>query len=174
VNISSRQFVGGTIAAVVEQALLASGLPAHLLELEITEGLLLNDDPHTRQILMQLKKLGVRLSLDDFGTGFSSLSYLRRYHFDVLKIDRSFISDLERKPEAAGLVKTIIALAHNLGLEVIGEGVETPLQAEFIRNRHCHFAQGYLFSKPLPAPEFGRWLQAHRAAQLFTQSNGVR
>ena len=102
VNISSRQFVGGTIAAVVEQALLASGLPAHLLELEITEGLLLNDDPHTRQILMQLKKLGVRLSLDDFGTGFSSLSYLRRYHFDVLKIDRSFISDLERKPEAGG------------------------------------------------------------------------
>lgn len=163
VNISSRQFAGGTIVPVVEQALLASGLPAHLLELEITEGLLLNDDPETLRILQRLKKLGVRLSLDDFGTGFSSLSYLRRYHFDLLKIDRSFISDLERKPEAAGLVKTIIALAHNLGLEVIGEGVETPLQAEFIRKRNCHFAQGYLFSKPLPALEFGRWLQARRS-----------
>ncbi len=162
VNISSRQFIGGSVVQVVKQALLAAGLPAHLLELEITEGLLLNNDPQTQQILQELKQLGVRLSLDDFGTGFSSLSYLRQYQFDVLKIDRSFISDLERKPEAAGLVKTIIALAHNLDMEVIGEGVETALQADFIRKRNCHFAQGYLFSKPLPALEFGRWLHLQR------------
>jgi EAL domain-containing protein (putative c-di-GMP-specific phosphodiesterase class I) len=156
---------------VVKQALLAAGLPAHLLELEITEGLLLNNDPQTQQILQELKQLGVRLSLDDFGTGFSSLSYLRQYQFDVLKIDRSFISDLERKPEAAGLVKTIIALAHNLDMEVIGEGVETALQADFIRKRNCHFAQGYLFSKPLPALEFGRWLHLQRESLHKAQTS---
>lgn len=159
VNISSRQFVGGNVIHAVENALNASGLDPALLELEITEGLLLGDAPQTRRALALLKKLGVRLSLDDFGTGYSSLGYLRRYTFDVLKIDRSFIHDLELKPEAAGLVKAIIAMAHSLGLEVIGEGVETELQANFIRSRHCNFAQGYLYSKPLPAAQFSAWLE---------------
>ena len=108
-----------------------------------------------------MKKIGARLSLDDFGTGFSSLNYLRRYNFDVLKIDRSFISDLEEKPEAAALVKTIIAMAHNLGMEVIGEGVETELQADFIRDRECHLGQGYFYTKPLPAREFSNWLKEY-------------
>ncbi|HEY3700466.1 MAG TPA: EAL domain-containing protein [Spongiibacteraceae bacterium] len=163
VNISSRQFVGGNIVHAVEEALRESGLSPELLELEITEGLLLGDAPLTRRSLERLKKLGARLSLDDFGTGFSSLSYLRRYDFDVLKIDRSFISDLESKPEAAGLVKTIIAMAHSLGMEVIGEGVETALQVEFIRERECHIAQGYFFAKPLPASEFSSWLKNYAA-----------
>lgn len=163
VNISSRQFIGGSIVRAVENALADSGLPPQLLELEITEGLLLADAPQTRRTLARLKKLGVRLSLDDFGTGYSSLGYLRRYHFDVLKIDRSFIQDLEAKPESAGLVKAIIAMAHSLGLEVIGEGVETELQAEFIRSRACNFAQGYLYSKPLPAAQFSHWLEQRGA-----------
>lgn len=163
VNISSRQFVGGHIVHTVENALQASGLDPALLELEITEGLLLNDAPQTQRTFERLKKLGVRLSLDDFGTGFSSLNYLRRYNFDVLKIDRSFISDLEHKPEAASLVKTIIAMAHSLGMEVIGEGVETALQADFIRDRDCHFGQGYFYTKPLPAHEFSRWLKQYSA-----------
>jgi len=159
VNISSRQFVGGSVVHAVEKALGDSGLEPSLLELEITEGLLLGDAPQTRRALDRLKKIGVRLSLDDFGTGYSSLGYLRRYAFDVLKIDRSFIHDLEAKPEAAGLIKAIIAMAHSLGLEVIGEGVETALQAEFIRSRDCNLAQGYFYSKPLPAEQFSHWLE---------------
>lgn len=161
VNISSRQFVGGNIVHAVENALRESGLNPTLLELEITEGLLLNDAPLTRRSLERLKKLGTRLSLDDFGTGFSSLGYLQSYDFDVLKIDRSFIKDIDSKPESAGLVKTIIAMAHNLGMEVIGEGVETELQADFIRDRECHFGQGYFYAKPLPALEFSNWLKKY-------------
>lgn len=163
VNISSRQFVGGNIVHAVEDALNESGLNPQLLELEITEGLLLNDAPLTRRSLDRLKKLGTRLSLDDFGTGFSSLGYLQRYHFDVLKIDRSFIKNIEDKPESAGLVKTIIAMAHNLGMEVIGEGVETELQADFIRDRKCHLGQGYFYTKPLPPLEFSNWLREYSA-----------
>ena len=163
VNISTRQFVGGNIVRAVEDALNESGLNPTLLELEITEGLLLNDAPLTRRTLDRLKKLGTRLSLDDFGTGFSSLGYLQRYHFDVLKIDRSFIKDIESKPESASLVKTIIAMAHNLGMEVIGEGVETELQADFIRDRECHLGQGYFYTKPLPPHEFSSWLKNYSA-----------
>lgn len=163
VNISTRQFVGGNVVHAVEDALRESGLNPTLLELEITEGLLLNDAPQTRRSLERLKKLGTRLSLDDFGTGFSSLGYLQRYDFDVLKIDRSFIKDIENKSEAAGLVKTIIAMAHNLGMEVIGEGVETELQADFIRERECHLGQGYFYTKPLPANEFRSWLKKYSA-----------
>ncbi|MFT3929093.1 MAG: EAL domain-containing protein [Spongiibacteraceae bacterium] len=163
VNISTKQFVGGNVVHAVEDALRESGLNPSLLELEITEGLLLNDAPLTRRSLERLKKLGARLSLDDFGTGFSSLSYLQRYDFDVLKIDRSFIKDIEHNKEAAGLVRTIIAMAHNLGMEVIGEGVETELQADFIRDRECHLGQGYFYTKPLPAGEFGKWLKKYSA-----------
>ncbi len=162
VNISSRQFVGNNVLHTVEQALAASGLDPNLLELEITEGILLHDAPQTQRTLERIKKLGVRLSLDDFGTGYSSLSYLRRYNFDVLKIDRSFIADIERKPEAIGLVKAIIAMAHSLGMEVIGEGVETSLQVDFIRSRECNFAQGYYYGKPLPAEAFSTWLQQYK------------
>jgi diguanylate cyclase (GGDEF)-like protein/PAS domain S-box-containing protein len=163
VNISSRQFIGGNIVHAVEDALHESGLNPALLELEITEGLLLNDVPLTRRSLERLKKLGTRLSLDDFGTGFSSLSYLQSYDFDVLKIDRGFIKNIESKPEAAGLVKTIISMAHNLGMEVIGEGVETELQADFIRDRECHIGQGFFYTKPLPPLEFSNWLKKYSA-----------
>jgi diguanylate cyclase (GGDEF)-like protein/PAS domain S-box-containing protein len=162
VNISSRQFVGNNVLNTVEQALAESGLDPTLLELEITEGILLHDAPQTKRALERIKKMGVRLSLDDFGTGYSSLSYLRRYEFDVLKIDRSFIADIERKPESMGLVKAIIAMAHSLGMEVIGEGVETSLQADFIHSRECNFAQGYFYGKPLPARDFCNWLAEYR------------
>jgi EAL domain-containing protein (putative c-di-GMP-specific phosphodiesterase class I) len=146
----------------VEHALRESGLDPQLLELEITEGVLLHDAPQTRRALDRIKKLGVRLSLDDFGTGYSSLSYLRRYDFDVLKIDRSFIADIERKPESVGLVKAIIAMAHSLGMEVIGEGVETSMQADFIHSRECNLAQGYYYGKPLPAEAFSAWLAQYK------------
>ena len=163
VNISSRQFVGNNVVSAVEKALVQSGLGAEYLELEITEGLLLADALQTRHALAKLHRLGVRLSLDDFGTGYSSLSYLRRYAFDVLKIDRSFINDVVEEADAAALIRAIIAMAQSLGLEVIGEGVETVAQADFIRARGCNFAQGYFYSKPLPAPQFEVWLNEYHA-----------
>jgi diguanylate cyclase (GGDEF)-like protein/PAS domain S-box-containing protein len=163
VNISSRQFIGNNIVSAVEKALVHNQLPAANLELEITEGLLLADAVQTRHALAKLQRLGVRLSLDDFGTGYSSLSYLRRYAFDVLKIDRSFINDVVEEPEAAALIRAIIAMAQSLGLEVIGEGVETVAQADFIRSHGCNFAQGYFYSKPLPPAQFETWLRAYTA-----------
>ncbi len=163
VNISTRQFVGSSIVNAVEKALGNTGLDPTVLELELTEGLLLGEAPQTRRALERLKKLGVRLSLDDFGTGYSSLSYLRRYDFDTLKVDRSFIQDVETKPEATALVRAIIAMAHSLGMEVIGEGVETATQAEFLRQRGGHIAQGFYYSRPLPAEQFELWLKSYRA-----------
>jgi diguanylate cyclase (GGDEF)-like protein/PAS domain S-box-containing protein len=163
VNISSRQFIGNNVVSAVEKALVQNRLPAANLELEITEGLLLADAVQTRHALARLQRLGVRLSLDDFGTGYSSLSYLRRYAFDVLKIDRSFIHDVVEQPESAALIRAIIAMAQSLGLEVIGEGVETVAQADFIRSHGCNFAQGYFYSKPLPAAQFETWLRAYNA-----------
>ncbi len=169
VNISTRQFVGSSIVNAVEKALGSTGLDPSVLELELTEGLLLGDAPQTRRALERLKKLGVRLSLDDFGTGYSSLSYLRRYDFDTLKVDRSFIQDVETKPEATALVRAIIAMAHSLGMEVIGEGVESATQVEFLRQRGGHIAQGFYYSRPLPAEQFQLWLQSYRAQLSSTR-----
>lgn len=163
VNISSRQFIGNSVVNAVEKALVQNHLPAEHLELEITEGLLLADAVQTRHALAKLHRLGVRLSLDDFGTGYSSLSYLRRYAFDVLKIDRSFIHDVVEQPESAALVRAIVAMAQSLDLEVIAEGVETVAQADFIRSHGCNFAQGYFYSKPLPAAQFEAWLGQYNA-----------
>lgn len=162
VNISSRQFVGGSVLSAVQHALEASGLTPGLLELEITEGLLLDDAPQTRRIISMLKKIGVRLSLDDFGTGYSSLSYLKRYPFDALKIDRTFINDIGNDPGDANLAATIIAMGDSLGLEVIGEGIETDIQLDALRSRGCQLGQGYLFSPPLPATGFQAWWMQHR------------
>lgn len=168
VNVSSRQFVGGHIIGAVERALASSGLAPELLELELTERLLLNDLPQTQQVMTQLKRLGVRLVLDDFGTGFSSLSYLKRYPFDALKIDRSFVADLH-EPEAAALIRAIIAMAHSLGLEVIGEGIEEVEQACFLRHHGCELAQGFFYSRPLPAEDFHLWYGRRREEQAQGQ-----
>lgn len=170
VNISSRQFIGNSIVNAVEKALVQNRLPADYLELEITEGLLLADAMQTRHALAKLHRLGVRLSLDDFGTGYSSLSYLRRYAFDVLKIDRSFIHDVVEQPESAALIRAIVAMAQSLDLEVIAEGVETIAQAEFIRSHGCTYAQGYFYSKPLPAAQFEGWLTRYNGLVFGTQT----
>jgi len=176
INVSSRQFAGNSIVAAVTEALRDSGLEAANLELEITEGLLLVDAPSTRLTLKQLKNLGLRLSLDDFGTGYASISYLRRYAFDTLKIDRSFVHELEHSREAAALVKGITAMAHSLGLKVVAEGVETWGQAGAVRKFGCDFAQGYFYGRPMPATHFGDWL-AERPRPAFSrrsESTGKR
>ena len=150
VNVSGRQFAEGTVYDDVCAALARHGVPAELLELELTESLLMADTEHTIATLRALKGLGVRLSVDDFGTGYSSLAYLRRFPLDTLKIDRAFVSDITTDPDDAAIALTIIRMAHTLKLDVVAEGVETAAQLAYLRRQHCDQVQGYYFSRPLP------------------------
>ncbi len=161
VNISPRQLMQGGFCQNVSRVLERYGFPAEKLELEITERILLADDSSILFELDQLDRLNVRLSVDDFGTGYSALSYLKRFPIDTVKIDRSFVGDMITDKENAVLVRTIIAMGRGLGLEVIAEGVEAEEQMNRLRVDGCHLAQGYLFSRPLPATEFNQWLRAH-------------
>ncbi len=156
VNLSSQQFLQTNIADVVLNTLFEASLDPHLLQLEITESILMNDLDETTATVQRIKDAGVSLAMDDFGTGYSSLSYLTRFPLDVLKIDRSFVIDLENNNDNAVICNTIIAMAHNLGLEVIAEGVETQVQFDYLRNQGCDQVQGFLFSKPVSAAEIER------------------
>jgi EAL domain-containing protein (putative c-di-GMP-specific phosphodiesterase class I) len=158
VNVSSRQFRGKTLVDAVTRALRSNRFPAECLELEITEGLLMDDLPETMATIRTLEAKGVRLAVDDFGTGYSSLSYLNRFPLDTLKIDRSFTHGMIADRAHATLVEAIIAMAHHLNLRVIAEGVETREQLEFLRARGCDIAQGYYFSAPLPHEGFSKLL----------------
>jgi polar amino acid transport system substrate-binding protein len=151
VNVSARQFQRGEVVEQVKSILRETGLPPGLLELEITETVAMQDHARTIDTLRRLRELGVRVSIDDFGTGYSSLSYLRRFSIDTLKIDRSFVKDVATDKSAAGIVSAIIAVARELGLRVVAEGVETEAQLEYLKRQRCDFAQGYLFSRPVPA-----------------------
>jgi EAL domain-containing protein (putative c-di-GMP-specific phosphodiesterase class I) len=151
VNLSPAQFRQPDFAAMVSGILDRTGLPAHRLELELTEGILVDAPDHARALLDGLKAQGVRIALDDFGTGYSSLSYLRRFPFDKLKIDRSFVADLGTNEDARAIVRAIVTLAHSLRLTVIAEGVETEAQLDALRAQHCDEAQGYLFGQPMTA-----------------------
>jgi diguanylate cyclase (GGDEF)-like protein/PAS domain S-box-containing protein len=153
VNLSAQQFYRGDIVRTVKQALEESGLAPEWLELELTESLTLDDTETTIHIMRELKDLGVSLSLDDFGTGWSSLSYLRRFPLDRLKIDRSFMRDVTTHPSAAAIVHSILNLAQSLGLKCIAEGVETSEQLDYLQQQLCPEIQGFLFSQPLAAPE---------------------
>lgn len=158
VNLSACQFRNGDLLRVVQDVLEHHDLEPHLLELELTESMIMEDPLGAAQIMHGLKRLGVGLSLDDFGTGYSSLNYLRRFPFDSLKIDRSFIEDVTTDPSGASVVTSVIAIAHNLGIAAIAEGVETREQLDFLQNNDCDALQGYFFSKPLPAKEFADFL----------------
>jgi EAL domain-containing protein (putative c-di-GMP-specific phosphodiesterase class I) len=151
VNLSSQQFVQTNVADVVLKALFEASLNPRLLQLEITETVLMHDLEETVATVNKIKDAGISLAMDDFGTGYSSLSYIQRFPLDVLKIDRSFVKDLEFNNDNAVICNTIIAMAHNLGLQVIAEGVETQEQFEYLRDHGCDQIQGFLFSKPLPA-----------------------
>jgi diguanylate cyclase (GGDEF)-like protein/PAS domain S-box-containing protein len=149
VNLSALQFRRPGLIETVAGALERSGLPPHLLELELTESILLQDAENNLDTVRQLKALGVRLSIDDFGTGYSSLSYLKRFAVDKLKIDRSFVRDIGTDPDDAAIVRAVIQLARSLRLGIIAEGVETQEQLAFLREEGCQEAQGFLFSRPL-------------------------
>ena len=149
VNLSAKQFRQPDLAEDVSNILKETGLDPACLELEITEGVLMDDAPATGAVLAELKALGVRVAVDDFGTGYSSLSYLKRFSVDTLKIDRAFVGGLGTDPEDAALVSGMIGLAQALGLDVVAEGVETERQVAILKEMGCGMAQGYHFSRPL-------------------------
>jgi diguanylate cyclase (GGDEF)-like protein/PAS domain S-box-containing protein len=162
VNISARQFLQQDVVAWVLGVLRDTGLPAELLELELTESLIAQDFDKTIATVSALGAAGVKMSIDDFGTGYSSLSYLRRFHVDRLKIDQSFVRDLLTDVSDATISLAIISLAHSLQFKVIAEGVETGEQCAFLRMNGCDEIQGFYFSKPLPAEEFAALLREDR------------
>ena len=150
VNLSARQFHQQRLAAKVRGYVERTGFDPTALELEITESVAMNDAALTVSIMRDIGAEGMSLSVDDFGTGYSSLGYLRRFPLDSIKIDRSFVTDLAQEPDDATIVRTVIAMAHSLDLEVIAEGVETPEQLEFLRNERCDRVQGFYFSQAVP------------------------
>ncbi len=158
VNVSPQQFRHGNLVKRVARTLKETGFTADRLILEVTEGLLLSHQNSLKDILQSLRHMGVRLSMDDFGTGYSSLSYLRNFSFDMIKIDRSFISEMAHNPGDEELVTASIAMAHGLGLKVVGEGVESETQLALLATKGCDTAQGYLFSPALSLEAFKAFL----------------
>lgn len=150
VNLSAHQFASQDVEAMVSSALRRHGVPIGLLELELTETMLMRNPKRTAELLRRLRSLGLTLSIDDFGTGYSSLGYLHMFPVQELKIDASFVRDIQPSGSRGKIAKAIIALAHELGLTVVAEGVETPYQCEFLLSQGCDQLQGYLFSRPVP------------------------
>jgi len=151
INLSPRQFRDTHLLEVILETTTKYQIQPKYLKLEITEQVLLEDIPTIKELLFHFNSLGFELYLDDFGTGYSSLSYLRKYPFQLIKIDRSFVSDIEKSEKNKALIKTIISMAYNLNLSVIAEGIETFNQLRFLESENCIAGQGYLFSRPLEA-----------------------
>lgn len=160
VNLSLVQFKTTKIVDVVAAILEETGFPARRLELEITESVLLNDKDDHLVILRRLKDLGIRISMDDFGTGYSCLGTLRSFPFDKIKVDRSFVSDLETNPDAGAIVHAVLGLGHSLGMMTCAEGVETHEQLSFLRSEGCSEIQGYFYSKPKPLDQIALMIQS--------------
>ena len=153
INVSPKQFADPELVSSIAAILKEEQLDASLLELELTEGLLLEATEDTRQQLDSLKKMGLSLAMDDFGTGYSSFSYLKKFPIDVIKIDRSFIRDIPDDQDDMEITSAVIAMAHNLKLKVVAEGIETAAQLTFLRRHRCDVGQGYLFDRPIPGEE---------------------
>ncbi|MCF5673595.1 EAL domain-containing protein, partial [Pseudomonas syringae] len=161
INVSPKQFSDPELVSSIASILKEEALDPSLLELELTEGLLLEATEDTRQQLDSLKKLGLSLAMDDFGTGYSSFSYLKKFPIDVIKIDRSFIRDIPDDEDDMEITSAVIAMAHNLKLKVVAEGIETAAQLAFLRRHRCDVGQGYLFDKPIPGEELIEKLQRY-------------
>ncbi len=170
VNLSSQQLKLGLSCAAVASLLTETKFQADLLTIEITEGLIMEDTEEAMAWLSGIREIGVRLSIDDFGTGFSSLSYLKRIPADILKVDRSFIREVTENPEDQALVRAIVALAHGLGFQVVAEGVETEEQLAFVQSLNCDFVQGYYYSKPLLKTEFEKFINNSIGIKQVTSS----
>jgi predicted signal transduction protein with EAL and GGDEF domain len=154
VNLSPAQFMHGDVVSLVHSILLETGLAPGRLELEITEGVLIEDFDRGLALLRRLKGLGVRISMDDFGSGYSSLSYLQAFPFDKIKIDRTFVMNLGRTPQSAAIVRAVIGLGHGLEMSIVAEGVETQEQLSFLAEQGCDAVQGYFIGKPFPIEQY--------------------
>lgn len=163
VNVSIKQIHTSDMAATVQKVLSEVGLPANCLTLELTENMVMENAESNIDLLRQLKEQGISLSIDDFGTGYSSLSYLQKFPLDELKIDKSFIEVLQTQESKAPVVKAMVSLAHDLGMRVVAEGIETDIQLHHIRQLSCELYQGYLCSKPVVADAFGQLLRSDMA-----------
>ena len=163
VNISAKQFAQANLVSQIANVLSETTLAPETLRLELTESVTMRDEERTTRILSELRNLGVRLCIDDFGTGYSSLSYLRRFALDILKIDRSFVTEMLDNSESQEIVKTILNLGRNLRMKVVAEGVETCEQMILLKSLGCEFAQGYLFSRPLDSAAVARTLETSEA-----------
>jgi EAL domain-containing protein (putative c-di-GMP-specific phosphodiesterase class I) len=159
VNVSAVEFRDKDFVEGVRTILSETGLPARYLELELTEGVLMEDVESAASVLLELKAMGVHLAVDDFGTGYSSLSYLRKFPIDALKIDKSFIHQDTANPDESTIVSAVIAMGRSLKLRVVAEGVETLEQLMALQALHCNEAQGFYFSRPVAAAQFADLLQ---------------
>jgi EAL domain-containing protein (putative c-di-GMP-specific phosphodiesterase class I) len=164
VNLSARQFADENLLRDIEQSLQDSGMAPELLELELTESMVMQDHERAIKILSELKKIGVRLAIDDFGVGYSSLAQIKNFPIDTLKVDRSFIRDLPDNSEDCAITQAIIAMAKTLSLTVVAEGVETQAQEDFLRGIACDETQGFYFSRPVASDQFAALLRSNAAA----------
>ncbi|SFL58864.1 diguanylate cyclase (GGDEF) domain-containing protein [Paenibacillus sp. 1_12] len=167
VNLSARQFLQKSLIENVKQILIDTGLEPHLLELEITESIAMHNEEYVITKLNSLSSLGIKIAIDDFGTGYSSLSYIKKLPLNTLKIDKSFLADIKNDSDDEEITSTIIAMARSMKLNVIAEGVETRAQLNFLQQRKCDEAQGYLFSKPLTEEDLGDLLDNQKQRQVF-------
>jgi EAL domain-containing protein (putative c-di-GMP-specific phosphodiesterase class I) len=172
VNLSARQFEDKHLLREIERALAESALKPNCLELEITESMVMRDIQNSKKILDGIKSMGIRLAIDDFGTGYSSLISIKRFPFDCIKIDRSFIKDIPQDPDDVAITQAIIAMAHSLRLKVIAEGVETQEQLDFLTEHGCHEFQGYFFRRPQPAEDFSKLLRDNNALTAAAAAAG--
>jgi EAL domain-containing protein (putative c-di-GMP-specific phosphodiesterase class I) len=171
VNLSAVQFTQPNLVGMIESILKESQLPAKHLELEITEGTVMDSPQKAIETMLQIRAMGIHLSLDDFGTGYSSLAYLKKFPLNTLKIDKAFVDDIETSEQGRNMVATIVTIAHNLGLQVVAEGVETNQQLSFLSGLRCEQMQGYLYSKPLPQKDFRSYLLSHQITDKSTSFN---
>jgi EAL domain-containing protein (putative c-di-GMP-specific phosphodiesterase class I) len=170
INVSSRQFCRGDLLDSVLRIVGETGVRPQNLELEITESLLMRDVEETITALRSFKEAGLSISVDDFGTGYSSLNYLKQFPLDSLKIDRSFVQDLHQNHDDAAICAAILAMAKELGLSVVAEGVELEEQLDFLRRHNCDQAQGFLFSRPLPADRFETFFRSFPGEHIYNRA----
>jgi len=170
VNLSVHQLRQPDLEQRVREALRRHRVPARMLLMEITESVAMEDIEASLRVFDMLDQIGVRLSIDDFGTGYSSLSYLRRLPARQLKIDRSFVRDLDSSLDAQAIVEAVVRLAHALGLKVVAEGVETQDQADILAQLHCDELQGFLFARPMSEPTLMKWLGQRASPQPVTST----
>jgi diguanylate cyclase (GGDEF)-like protein len=172
VNLSPAQFIHGDLVSLVHSILLETGLNPSRLELEITEGVLIEDFERSLVLLRRLKALGVRISMDDFGSGYSSLSYFQAFPFDKIKIDQGFVMHLGRNPQSAAIVRAVIGLGHGLGVSIVAEGVETQEQLRFLADEGCDAVQGYFIGRPAPIAQYAALIGRAPAPEVISRKAG--